>query len=639
MEYNINYCIISLIYLSITAFFYRHQARIPSLRSSLFDAMLLCGILSIGLDIVAAAIDPYAYRYPAWSIYVINIIFLSTIQASGVLMYFYTINLTGTFQRMCRWKRILSLLPFVIVVSLIASSPFTQKGAFYLDSNNVYHHGAMHMALYVTMGLYLITSFVIVLFRRRRLQSLKCYTILAFLLVTITAMLIQMEHPYLLVNTTANALSLTLMYHILEAPSNHVDALTGVLNRSALSPVLRDLFETGTRCTMLVYSLDALHLVNHSFGMHGGDAALIAFAQYLQKEYPRQQVLRVEGDVFCVVMTGGAYLDFDQLERIYQGTRRTFEIQTAEVALDSSLGCINSEDCSTVEEMTAMLESILSMHRVGVNEHVLLADTAYQRARLQQEAIERATERALDENRVEVYFQPIHNAAGKLCAAEALVRIHDPELGFLPPQELVELAERNGDILRLGEQVLRRTCEFLRDYGVAQWGLDHIGVNLSAIQCVRPELPGEVAQILEEYGIAPGLIAFEVTETAAGALATVRENMERLVEEKTHFLLDDFGTGYANFKNMAALPYHCIKIDKSLLWNAQESTSTMRLLSGIVKVIHTLHLASLCEGVETKQQVELLQELGVSMLQGYYFSKPIPPERFVEYARKEGMCI
>lgn len=635
MDYNINFCIISAAYLSVTAYFYRRQARIPNRRSIIFDAMLWCGICSLTLDIVAAAIDKHAYLWPTWAVYLINIVFLLSVQTSGALFFFYSISLTGTYRRMNRWLRAVILLPYAFAAALLFASPFTTGGAFYLDEKNVYHHGGLHLALYAIAGLYLTSSLIIVLVRRRRLQKLKFFTILAFLLATVIAMLVQMSHPYLLVNTTANAFALVLIYHILEAPSSHVDALTGTLNRTALGTILHDVFDEGERCTLLVYALRSLHLINHSFGIKGGDAALTEFADYLKKEYPKRNILRTEGDVFCVLLTGGEYIDAERLDEISRAARSSFEINDAEVTLETSLAAINSEDCASADELTSLLERIMKLHRVDALGAVQLADGEFKQRLLRTEAIEKATERAMDEGRVQVYFQPIHDAGGRLCAMEALVRIIDPEHGFLPPQELIELAERNGGIIRLGEQVLRRTCEFIRDYGVALWGLDHVGVNLSAMQCVRDELPDEVERIVAEYGVNPELLAFEITETAAGALASVRQNMEALADKGIFFMLDDFGTGYANFKNLSALPYRCIKLDKSLLWNASNSKAQMMLLSGVIKVVRALGLDCLCEGVETEEQAELVRALGVTMMQGYYFSKPLPAELLAEYAGKE----
>ena len=636
LEYNINFCIISAAYLFITAVFYGRQGRMRRRRSALFAVMLQCGILSLLLDIAVAVLDPYAHLWPKWAVYGLNMLFLLCVQVSGLLFFFYSISLTGTYSRMSRRMRILSLLPFAAVTVLLLLSPVSQGLIFYLDENNVYHHGAAHIALYISTALYLIASLGIVFTRRKRLAPLKFYTIVAFLAATLIAMLIQAKHTYLLVNSTANAFALTLIYYILESPGAHVDALTRVFNRTALLPMLRDITDEGERFSLLMFSLNSLHIVNHSFGMKGGDEALMAFAAYLRRAYPKDSVLRIEGDIFCVLVRGGEYIDADSLAKLRKDTRGVFSIRAGRITLDTSLACINSEDCADAAEAAGVMDSLMQQHRTEGLGGMLLADGAFKARLKSRKAIELATRRALDEGRVEVHYQPIHEPSGRLCALEALVRISDPELGPLPTQELVELAERNGSIMRLGEQVIRTACAFIRDNDVAAWGLDHVGINLSAIQCIQGGLPDMIGRILEEYGLPDGLIAFEVTETAAGALSTERENMERLADRGISFLLDDFGTGYANFRNMASLPYRCIKLDKSLLWSAEKSASQMRLLLGVIKIVHALGLTSLCEGVETAEQAELLTTLGVAMLQGYYFSKPLPPEALLAYAGRGG---
>ena len=634
MDYNINYCIISAAYLSITLFFYRRQMRVPSHRNTLFRALLFCALISLLLDIAAAAADRNAARWNPAVLYAVNIVFLSCMQLSGVLFFHYSITLTGTYHRMRPITRLIVLLPFAAAVTAIAVSPFTHNAVFYLDENNVYHHGKLHIAIYAVIALYLLASLAFVFANRRKLERYKFRTITAFLTVVAGAMLIQLKNPYLLVNTTANAFALTLIYHILESPGAHVDALTGVFNRTALPQILSEALSEGGRATLTIYSINAMHVINHSLGEHGGDEVLRAFASSLKKKHPRRNIFRIEGSAFGVLFTGGKPTTYGQLEDIYRRTAQTLSVGGTEVALDLTVSCINSEDCKSVQAMTSLMESVLTTQKSGF----LLAGGAYQEELLRRESIEQATARALDEGRVYVYYQPIHGIDGKLCALEALVRIEDPKLGFLPTQEAVMLAEGNGTITRLGAEVLRQTLQFIRDNGVASWGLDHIGVNLSAVQGVRENLCGEILSAMREYGVSPGLVSFEITETVAAALSAVRENMERLSEHGVHFLLDDFGTGYANFRNIAALPYRCIKIDKSLLWNAHKSESNMRLLTGTVKLIHALGLTSLCEGVETKEQVGLMQSLGVSMLQGYYYSKPIPGDALIEYARRAGLC-
>lgn len=635
MAYTIDFCIISFAYLSVTAYFYFRQAKVPSLRNSLFGALLICCLASLVLDIASAILDPYAYLLPGFVAYALNALLLLSVQVSGLLFFAYTVVLCGVYPRMKRWMRALMLLPFCCVAALIAlSSVLRASGVFYLDAQNAYRHGAIYVVIYAVMALYLVGSVIVAFCCRRRLQRKKFFVLLSFLTLAFIAMLIQFNHPYLLVNTTANAVALTLIYHILEAPSAHLDALTGVFNRTVLPGLMRDLFEQNQRCTLLLFALRSFHLVNHSLGVHNGDAALTAFAAYLRKAFPKCNVIRCEGDVFAVIFVSGAYTDFPALERLATGMPKSFRVNSMDVQLSVSVIGVNSEDCGSAREMLSLYESVMTRHRANRLPPVLLAGADFKEQCMRVAAIERATVRALDEDRVEVYFQPIHDCFGRFVALEALVRVFDPALGMLPTQEMIELAEQNGGVNRLGRRILEKTCAFIRDNHAETWGLDHIGVNLSAVQCARPDIADEILAVTREYGVSPSLLAFEITETAAAAQAREQATMERLTGAGFSFLLDDFGKGYASFRNMATLPYHCVKIDKSLLWEAQESEEKMKLLTGTINVIRTLHLTSLCEGVETEAQAALLKTLGVTMLQGYLYARPLPPPELVAYVQR-----
>lgn len=635
MVYTIDFCIISFAYLSVTAYFYFRQAKVPSLRNSLFGALLICCLASLVLDIVSAIVDPYGYLLPTFAVYALNALLLLSVQVSGLLFFAYTVVLCGVYPKMKKWMRISMFIPFCVIAALLSVASILQtRGIFYIDSRNVYRHGAIYISLYITMALYLLGSVAVAFACRRRLMRQKFYVLLSFLALAFLAMIIQFNYPYLLVNTTANAIALTLIYHILEAPSAHIDALTDVFNRTVLPGLLQDLYEQRQRCTLLLFALHSFHLVNHSIGVHNGDAALAAFAGYLRKAFPKCNVIRCEGDAFAVILVSDDYTDLPALTRIGAAIPRDFAVNAMDVHLAASVIGINSEDCANAREMLSLYESVMTRHRADKLAPIVLAGPAFKEQCMRTAAMERATARALEEDRVEVHYQPIHDCEGRLVALEALVRIRDPELGMLPTQELIELAEQNGGINRLGRRVLEKTCKFIRTYHADTWELDHIGVNLSAVQCARTDIADEILSITARYGVPPSLLAFEITETAAAAHAREQTNMERLTKAGFSFLLDDFGKGYASFRNMATLPYHCIKIDKSLLWEAQENAEKMMLLTGTVNVIRALQLTSLCEGVETRSQAALLKGLGVAMLQGYLFSRPLPPAELVAYVRK-----
>ena len=183
-------------------------------------------------------------------------------------------------------------------------SPFTNFGIFTLDANNVYVHGPTYMVLYAAMGFYLITSTILVFLSMRRIQRRKRTAIYVFLALTLAAMFVQVLNPRLLVNSMANALALTIIYHALEAPSENIDPLTRLFSRAALTPLLYDCFEQNQSFSLTVLPLNDFNLINHALGIRRGDMIMIAFSRYLEQAFPGREVLRLAGDIYAVLEIG-----------------------------------------------------------------------------------------------------------------------------------------------------------------------------------------------------------------------------------------------------------------------------------------------------------------------------------------------
>ena len=275
------------------------------------------------------------------------------------------------------------------------------------------------------------------------------------------------------------------------------------------------------------------------------------------------------------------------------------------------------------------IDYIITEHGTGKAKDLQIIDNSQY---IEYEKIEKALNKAFDNNTIEVYYQPLHNKQGRLIALEALCRIIDPEIGFLNPEIFIRIAERNGRIHELGDMVLRKTCEFIKKYQVDEWGLHHIGINLSFLQCARLDLYEKIESIIKDYSINKKVISFEITETeSSSSIPIVDQNMKKLINEGYSFLLDDFGSGYANYNYIFELPFCCIKFDKSILWQAMNNEKDMVFLKSIIDALTKLGFTTVCEGVETIEQKELLDSFGITMHQGYYFSKALKEEDIFNY--------
>lgn len=220
---------------------------------------------------------------------------------------------------------------------------------------------------------------------------------------------------------------------------------------------------------------------------------------------------------------------------------------------------------------------------------------------------------------------------------EALVRLRDENLGFIPPDELVSIAEKNGSVVMLDEQVFEKVCRFLREQILENrsLGIRDVHVNISVIFFMQTGMAKKILDIMKRYGIPAEYITLEVTERAAATVPEMmKKHMETLAAEGISFALDDYGTGNSNCSYLINYPFDKVKFDKTMVWSYFTSKTGKIILDNEVNTIHELHIPIVAEGVETKEQMERLKRLKVEYIQGYYYAKPMPQKEFLEFVRE-----
>jgi EAL domain-containing protein (putative c-di-GMP-specific phosphodiesterase class I) len=239
----------------------------------------------------------------------------------------------------------------------------------------------------------------------------------------------------------------------------------------------------------------------------------------------------------------------------------------------------------------------------------------------------------MDEDRVEVFYQPIYSVKEKrIVSAEALVRIRNADGSLMPPGMFIPVAEETGSIKRLGEIVFEKTCSFIRNNNLGQYGMHYIEVNLSVEQCESSDLAERYIGIMQQYSVDPSWINLEITETGSiKTRNTLLHNMERLIEYGVTFSLDDFGSGESNLNYIVDMPVEIVKFDRDMTQSYFENEKAMFIMYAAGNMIHEMGLKIVSEGVETHEQLLAIEDFGVDYVQGYYFSKPLPQDEFVQF--------
>ncbi|MBP6497727.1 MAG: EAL domain-containing protein, partial [Campylobacteraceae bacterium] len=252
-----------------------------------------------------------------------------------------------------------------------------------------------------------------------------------------------------------------------------------------------------------------------------------------------------------------------------------------------------------------------------------------------------ALHHAIDRGELEVYYQPqISLLDGRVLGAEALLRWFHPELGFISPSEFIPVAEESGQILAIGEWVLRSTAKKAQQWVMAGFNTMVFSVNLSAYQFRHPSLPELITQILSETGLSCEHLELELTESMAMYSPTEAiEIMDNLHKRGIRLSIDDFGTGYSSLSYLKKFKIYKLKIDQSFVRDIDIDADDRAIVKAIIMMAQSLGMVTIAEGVETAEQLDFLKAQGCEEAQGYYYSKPLSASRFEEFIKDYSRTI
>jgi diguanylate cyclase (GGDEF)-like protein len=420
------------------------------------------------------------------------------------------------------------------------------------------------------------------------------------------------------------------------------DGLTGLPNRRRTTDGLAEAVAVrapGEVVAVLVFDLAGLRDVNESLGRAAGDQLLVEVASRLRETAPSAALVgRVGGDSFAVTLrVSDENIAVALARRLRDELRRPITVGSLNLEVDAAVGVVVHPDHGVEPAALLQRADVATQAAKGLAGGVQLFNQALESGSTRRLGLAADLRRALDNDELEVYFQPkVAIADRRLVGVECLARWEHPAHGSVSPPDFVAVAEHTGLIGQLTEAVLVAGLRRAR-----RWAEDGhplpVSVNLSSRTLVDQGFPARVEQLLTEHGVAPELLTLEITEAGigrAGALgATAGEQdrplpvLHRLAELGVRLAVDDFGTGFSSLSHLRRLPVQEVKIDKTFVQGMATDAGDLAIVRSIVDLSRHFGLDVVAEGVESELTLDLLAEVGCGVGQGFLFSRPLPYER------------
>lgn len=628
MNWDISFAAVTVCILGILLVFYFTRPRFRTHLNAIYTSLLIFQVMTLVSNIVSSYMDSTYKLWPISILYITNAIYFFAFYTRGYVFFRFILAVTNK-EKSGLWIRGIILVIYLFCLILVAGSPFVHT-IFWIDSTG-YHSGIFYYSLYVAMYIFLASSSYLLLsniYNMVRQLQISLWISVGFIVM---GTIIRKLFPQALAMDMFFMFAILILFLAIQNPDKYIDDRTNCFNARAFQLILRERLERKKYPKLHAFAICRYNDKREIYSSILTDLVLEEIGQFLKNEFPDIEKFYLRNGQFVLFLSPEVSSEYvheilrERFNNVWniKGARIFFNIR--QVYMNPDLmehNYIKVRDCiyATLDKCSSDPDN------VGSDKFERIEQDSFDRiTRMVQ--VRHILSTAIQENSVEAWLQPIVDAqTGQIVAAEALSRIRDKKLGLIPPAEFIALAEQNGMIGILSEQILANVCSYYADRGLFQKGVKWINVNLSPIQCLDTDLAEVISNIVDSYRIPHSCIHLEITEEAMVDEILLKKQMDALVSKGFVFALDDYGNGFSNIIRVKNLPFSNIKIDKQVVRDHFQNPDN--ILPATVKMFTERGQTVTAEGVETEEMAELLRDMGCTHLQGFFYSTPLPIEEF-----------
>ena len=631
MMYNADFLIAAVVILLLVLRNFLDQKRAEDLNSRVFLFFAVIGIL----DVIAELVSNYYITsgdgdFGLAAVVTTTIFYLfQALLPYALLCYIMTLHDNKLISVK---KMLLAGLATILLASIVLTNPFTEK-LFYFDVSAGYVEGPWYRLMYYSALFHLAVILILVISWRKEFGPRKTKVILDILILCGCGVVIQLLHYPLLMTGFGMSLGILALFLTINNPNANRDSLTGVYNHLYLTRRSDELIAAGKSFHIITIYLYQLKHINKVAGVEGGDYILQLTAKKLE-ELCGSRVFRITGKRFLVLTMSLQEYEYyiTQIKKMFE-TDMQLDADSSKPATPVILsGIVHGQKLGTSGLMLEYAEYLESLSMQNGMIEVIQDDQQTMDGFLYNKKVEQYLRTAIAQDLFEVYYQPVYSTEkNDFVTLEALSRLHHPELGWIAPDVFIQIAEKNHMIEQITDLQFKRICMFINEHRDLMKKLFNIKVNLSSLDLMRSDCSSHFIRMMDDMDIQHDWIQFEITETVATEYnAGLGMVVDGFMAAGVRLCLDDFGSGYANLNTVMRLPFSAIKIDRTLLFDICNDKKRAMFYQSIIETFHRMGYSIVSEGVETEEEMSLLSSWGVDMIQGYYFSRPLPVEELLK---------
>ena len=640
---HLRFQIAALTILLILEVIYFLRPKIKLVSNRIFTVLMVSAFLYLIFDFATVFALVYFDSLPLWFVRFTHQGFIICLYVALSCIYLYIDMLHRDQRPYSKSELSLIISSYVVALASVLFAPIE----YYIEEDGIYSYGLMVNCVYAVIIIYGgMTIFQTVRHWGNKAHKKQNMCVLMTMALWSIFGGAQILEPKILISSVGIAALILLMFLSLENPSEYLDGETRAFNYYALKTVCQECLNRKKDFAVVSMEFDEATIIENYASNTMISDVLTEIRIYVEKTF-KTSCYRMNRVTLAFIIDNKRISKLNTyLEILADRFSQPWEFKDRSMRLNAHANvlCCPEDfpfDGSVQELMDFAEESETYGKTIGFIKRI---DQKARENRIRRRKILHVVSEAIKSDSIEMYFQPIYCLEKKCFTnAEALVRLKDDQsIGYISPEEFIPLAEKKGMIMPLSTLIFNHVFNFMSENSLRKKGVGHIEVNLSGLQSVDANLPKLMKSLLMKHNISPDCVNLEITESIAVTSGyMLKKNMDELRKFGCSFSMDDFGTGYSNLSRIAKADFEMIKIDKSLLWpcfkdDGTDGTKNAKiLLENMIQMLLKIGRKIVVEGIETKEQFEYLESLGITYAQGFYFSKPLPEAEFVKFIEEK----